>query len=439
MEVTVETVSAVKRKIGVALPPDEVRAEIDQAYRGLQQHARIKGFRPGKVPRHVLERYYGDQVRSEVIGRLIQDSYAKALEEKGLQAVARPEIVAEEVRPEEGLRYSATIEIKPTFEVSGFEGLEVERAVTAVPEEAIDERLQHLRESYAQMARHEDRDTVEQGDLVSIAYTGVIEGRALPGASATDRIIEIGSGTFPPPFEESLVGKKVGESTHISIPYPANHHSPEIAGKTVTFRVEVKAVGRKELPALDDDFAKDHGECGSLEELRGRIRKSLEDVAGQDADQRMRGALLKQLALRNPIDLPDALVEHRLEGMLHEVGAHGLDARDNPELAAKLDELRSELRRRARESVHTALLLERLASQQGITVTDEEIDDRIAAAVHAAPRERERLAALYRAPEARREVSERLAQEKALEWLVGNAVVREVPASNSIAGAPKSS
>jgi trigger factor len=439
MEVTVETVSAVKRKIGVALPPDEVRAEIDQAYRGLQQHARIKGFRPGKVPRHVLEKYYGDQVRSEVIGRLIQDSYAKALEEKGLRAVARPEIVAEEVRPEEGLRYSATIEIKPTFEVSGFEGLEVERAVAAVPEEAVDERLQRLRESYAQMARHEDRDTVEQGDLVSIAYTGVIEGRALPGASATDRIIEIGSGTFPPPFEESLVGLKVGESTHIAIPYPANHHSPEIAGKTVTFRVEIKAVGRKELPALDDDFAKDHGECASLEELRGRIRKSLEDVAAHDADQRMRGALLKQLALRNPIDLPDALVEHRLEGMLHEVGAHGLDASDNPELAAKLDELRSELRRRARESVHTALLLERLASQQGIAVSDEEIDDRIAAAVHAAPRERERLAALYRAPEARREVSERLAQEKALEWLVGNAVVREVPASNLIAGAPKSS
>jgi len=438
MDVTVESLSTVKRKIGVALPPEEVRAEIEQAYRGLQRHARIKGFRPGKVPRHVLEQYYGDQVRSEVIGRLIQESYVKAIEAEGLDAVARPEIVAEEVRPEEGLRYSATIEIKPTFEVGGYEGLEVERPLAPVSDEAVDAQLERLRESYAQMARHEDRDTVEQGDLASIAYTGVVGGRVLQGASATDRIIEIGSGTFPPPFEERLVGKRVGESTHVDVPYPAGHHHPEIAGKTVTFRVEIKAVGRKELPALDDDFAKDHGECASLEELRAKIRSGLERAAGREADEGMRAALLHALVERNPVELPEALVERRLETMLREVGAYGLDARGNPELAAKLDELRAELRRRASESVHSGLLLERLAAQQRIEVSDTEVDERIAAVVHAAPRERERLADLYRAPEARREVHERLAQEKALEWLAAQASVRTVAASNSIAGSQKS-
>jgi trigger factor len=425
MEVTVENLSAVKRKIDVALPPEAVRAEIEQAYRGLAQRARIKGFRPGKVPRRILEQYYGEQVRSEVIGRMIQDSYVRALEEQGLDAVDRPEIVAEEVRPEEGLRYSATIEIKPAFEVGGFDDLTVERTTQPVPDDAVDGQLERLRESYAQMARLEDRDTVEQGDLISIAYTGVLDGRALSGASAEDRIIEIGSNTFPPPFEDQLVGKRVGESTHIDIPYPANHHSKEIAGKTVTFRVEVKAVGRKDLPALDDDFAKDHGECDSLDELRVKIRDGLERHAARDADERVRAELMKQLVERNPIEVPDALVERRLEGMLREVGAHGMDASGNPELAAKLDELRTELRQRARAAVHSGLLLERLAVQEQLAVGDAEVEARIDAMVHAAPRERERLADLYRSPEARREIRDRLAQEQALEWLVGKAIVRE--------------
>ncbi len=272
MESTVEDLSPVKKKIGVALPPEEVRAEIDEAYRGLQRRARIKGFRPGKVPRQVLERYYGEQVQSEVIGKLIQESYARALEEHRLHAIARPEIVAEEVRPEAGLRYSATIEIKPEFEVRDYAGLEVERRVVPVEDAEVDEQIERLRQSLAQMARREDRDTVESGDLVEIAYTGVVEGRVLKGASAESRVIEIGSQTFPPPFEERLVGARRGASIHIDVAYPAHHRSAEIAGKTVTFRVEVKEIGEKVLPALDDEFAKDHGECASLAELRDKVR-----------------------------------------------------------------------------------------------------------------------------------------------------------------------
>jgi len=141
VQVTIEDLSPVKKKIGVALPDEDVRAEIDEAYRGLQQRARIKGFRPGHVPRAILERYYGDQVRSEVIGKLIQDSYTRALEEHQLHAVTRPEIVAEEVKPGAGLSYSATIEIKPTFEVHDYEGIEVERAVAPVDDAAVDAQI----------------------------------------------------------------------------------------------------------------------------------------------------------------------------------------------------------------------------------------------------------------------------------------------------------
>ncbi|MCC6766841.1 MAG: trigger factor [Deltaproteobacteria bacterium] len=424
MEVTVEDLSPIKKKLGIALPPEEVQAKIDAAYRGLSQRARIKGFRPGKVPRKVLEQYYGNQVESEVIGELIQHSFVHALEERRLQAVARPEIVAEEVRPAEGLRYSATIEIKPDVRVAGYTNLEVDRTVDPVGDEAIDAQLERARQSFAQMVPVTDRDEVAQGDLASIAYTGVVEGRALTGSGPQSRVVEVGGGTFPPPFEEKLVGMKRGESAHIAIDYPASHHSADVAGKTVTFRVEIKDIGRKELPVLDDEFAKDHGECGSLGELRDKIRQGLASAAERDADERVRMALVKQIVECNPFDVPDALTAQRFDAMTREVGVFGAQRSGNPELEAKLDEIRAELRVRARESVHSALVLERIASQEGLAATEAEIDERIAEMVSSAPRERERLADLYRHPEARREVAERLAQEKALSWVVERANVR---------------
>ena len=427
MDVTVEDLSPIKKKLGIALPPEEVQAKIDAAYRGLSQRARIKGFRPGKVPRHVLERYYGSQVESEVIGELIQHSYAHALEERHLKAVARPEIVAEEVRPTEGLRYSATIEIKPEVQVAGYDALTVERNVAPVSEEAIDAQLERLRQSLAQMVPIADRDTVEHGDLVEIAYTGVVDGRALAGAASPSRIVEVGSGTFPPPFEEKLVGLKRGESSHIPVPYPEHRHSPEVAGKTVTFRVEMKEIGRKELPALDDEFAKDHGECGSLAELRDKIKQGLSAAAEREADERMRARLIKQIVECNPFDVPEALTAQRFDAMAREVGVHEVQAGGNAELETKLDEIRTELRVRAREAVHSALVLERIALQESISASEAEIDDRIREVLQAAPRERDRLTELYRHPEARREIAERLAQEKALTWLVERATITAPP------------
>jgi trigger factor len=423
VQITVEDLSPIKKKIGVALPAEEVRAEIDHAYRGLQQRARIKGFRPGRVPRAILERYYGEQVRSEVIGKLIQDSYARALEEHQLHAVARPEIVADDVKPDAGFSYSATIEIKPTFEVTGHDGIEVVRTVAPVGDDAVEERIERLRQSLAQFVPLDDRDVVEDGDLVEVAYTGVLEGRAIPGASAQNRVIEVGAHTFPPPFDERLVGLRRGESAHVEVAYPEHHHSAEIAGKRVTFRVEVKRIGRKELPALDDEFAKDHGECASLGELRAKVRQALESAAERDADDAMRAALVHTLIERNPIDVPEALVERRAEAMLHDLGLRETPRDLDPERAAQLDELRAQVRQRAREAVHSALVLERLAAQERLEITDAEIDEHIAEVLRAAPRERERLAEIYRTPEARRDVRERIAQGKALDWLAAHASI----------------
>ncbi len=423
MQTTVEDLSPVKKKIGVALPPEEFRAELDHAYRGLQLRARIKGFRPGKVPRPVLERYYGEQVQSEVVGKLIQESFARVLAEHKLQAVARPEIVTEEIRPENGLRYSATFEVRPEFDVTGADGLEVRRTVEPVTEDAIDHQLERLRESLAHMVPLSGRETIEAGDLVEIGYTGVVEGRVVQGASVKSRVIEVGAQVFPPPFEERLIGRRRGESLHIDVSYPATHHSREIAGKTVTFRVEVKEIGAKELPVLDDEFAKDHGECGSLAELRERIRRDLGAVAEREADERVRSALVAELTARNPIAIPEALVERRFEAMERELGLHGARASGDAELDARIERVRAELRERARASVHAALVLDRLAVQQGLEAGEREIDERVAAIVNTVPRERERLAELYRSPDARQEVGERLAQEKALHWLVAHARV----------------
>lgn len=308
--------------------------------------------------------------------------------------------------------------------MTGYEGIEVERTVAPVDDAAVDAQIERFRQSLAQFARRDDRDVVEQGDLVEIAYTGVVDGRVLPGASAESRVIEVGAGTFPVPFDERLVGLTRGANTHIDVTYPEHHPSPEIAGKRVTFRVEVKAIGRKEIPALDDEFAKDHGECASLAELRDKVRTALENSASREADEGMRAALMKALLERNPIDVPDGLVERRFEAMLHDLGLGETPRDADQERATKLEQLRGELRQRARESVHSSLVLERFASQQHLEVTDKEIDERIANVLRGAARERDRLAEIYRTPEARRDVRERIAQEKALDWLAAQAKVK---------------
>ncbi len=433
MQVNVEDLSRVKKRIEVELPPEQVRAELDRAYERIQRRVKIKGFRPGRVPRKVLERHFGAQVREEVTAELISRSYREAVAQKALDVVADPRIEdIEAASVENGLRYRATVEVKPAVELREYLGLEIEAVHPQVDEQEVEETLERLRHAHAQMAAIEDRDQVEKGDLVQLDYTAIVDGRPLPAASANDRVIEVGAGAVPEEFESQLIGMRRGETRRIEVSFPRSHPNASLAGKRVVFRVELKRLGRKELPTLDDEFAKDCGDAGSLEELKGKIREQLREVSRRAAERSLRSRLLDRLIEKNPIEVPDGMVELRLDAMLREVGISRRAVEVTGELAAKIEGLRAKLRPQAHRDVCSALLLAEVARREGVEVSDDEVRSRMALYVSGSGGTQAQAARLFQDPAAREQTREQMLREKALELLMGNARIVEAHENSQV-------
>jgi trigger factor len=428
-KVEVETVDSLRRRLAVEVPAETVSAEIHKAFTELGRAAKVPGFRPGRVPRPVLERMFGDRVRAEVFGRLIHDSYTEALEEQQIAAVGQPEIVTEQTEAGAALRYRATVEVKPNFTVEGYAGLSVERPLSAVTDEDVTAALSHLQQSLAQLHPITDRSHIERGDVVSLDYQAHVDGRLV--SRGENRDVELGANRFPPGFDDRLVGAPVGSTLEFDITYPTEHPAPELAGKSVHFHVEVHSISVKEVPPLDDEFAKDHGECSTLEELRQRLRRQLEAEAAQRADEAVRRNVVVELAKRHDVPVPQAMVQRRTEALVEEV-LHDWQRqrgrlKDDSQARAHL---RKELEPRAYEQVKTVLLLEAVARQEAVSVSDEEVEAQVSALSRAAGSAAERVRALYQQPEARGQLRAQMLQSRAVDFLVSRAEIRDVSRLN---------
>ena len=433
-KVDVETVDSLRRRLAVEVPAEEVSAEIEKAYAQLARGAKVRGFRPGRVPRPVLERLFGDRVRGEVFEKLIQQSYAEVVEERQIPTVGHPEFVTEQAQPGAALRYSATVEVKPEIVVEHYAGLAVERPLTPVTDTDVDAFLERLRQSLAQLRPIVERSTVEVGDVVTVDYEARVDGRSV--GRGEQREIEIGANAFPREFDEHLRGAAAGSELDFIVPYPAEHGAAELAGKTVNFHVRVRGLSHKEVPALDDEFAKDHGECSTLAELRQRVRARLESDAAQHADEAARQALLGALAEANDIPIPNALVERRTQALVEEVWHEWQQRRLRPKNEGEaLARLREELQPRARQQVKIALLLEAIARQEGITVSEADVDERIATLAADAGSAAERLRAYYQDAEARRDLRNRIVQARAVEAVLRTAHITTRDRATSVAAA----
>jgi trigger factor len=428
-KVDVETVDSLRRRLAVEVPAETVSAEIHKAFTELGRAAKVPGFRPGRVPRPVLERMFGDRVRAEVFGRLIHESYTEALEEQQIAAVGQPEIVTEQTEADAALRYRATVEVKPNVTVEGYTGLTVDRPLSPVTDEDVTAALGRLQQSLAQLRPVTDRSHIERGDVVSLDYQAHIDGRLM--SRGENRDVELGANRFPPGFDDRLVGAPVGGKMDFDITYPTEHPAPELAGKSVHFHVDVRSISVKEVPPLDDDFAKDHGECSTLEELRQRLRRQLEADAAQRADEAVRRNVVVELAKRHDVPVPQAMAQRRTEALVEEV-LHDWQRqrgrlKDDSQARAHL---RQELEPRAHEQVKAVLLLEAVARQEAISVSDEEVEAHVSALAQAAGSAAERVRALYRQPEARGQLRAQMLQSRAVDLLVSRADIRDVSRLN---------
>ncbi len=422
MNINVESSSPLRRKVIIELDRDEIGQELDRSYSELRRSVHLKGFRPGHAPRQMLERLFGDQVRGEVIQKLIKESTEKALNEHHLTPVAEPEIVAEETDLKKALRFAAVFDIKPEIEVKDYENLRVPRHEVTVSEEQVDAAMQRLRERLASLKKVEDRTRVEPGDFVIAELEAFADNAPIAGSKLESRLLEVSDKAVAHGLNEVLAGAEVGVEGSRRRSYPADYSEKDLAGKDVEWRYKVGEIFRRELPNLDDEFAKDQGEFQSLAELRDKLRNNLVAQGRQEADVKVRQGLLDIVLERNPVEIPQSLVEREQHAMEAEY-AGALQAGGMPaeQAMAEAHKNHDEFRARAEKRAHGALILDALADQEKIEVSDEEVAERIAAIVTHASRDRERVANFYTKEENRALMRNTMRREKTLNLLLERA------------------
>jgi trigger factor len=433
MQVNIDEVNATRRKLAVEVPVEEVTAEFDRAFGRVQKQAKLKGFRPGRAPRSVVEKLFGDQVRADVLSHLIEHSYADAVKQAGLRPVGPPEIVPESVEAGKPLRYSATIDVLPKIEIGDTRGLPAKRPRREVADADVDRAVEQLRESLAELRPVEGREEAHEGDFVSVDYEGFVDGRPLPEGKRDNRLFELGGGAVPPEFERALTGAKVGETKTIEVSYPAEHADSGLAGKTARFDLVLRAVREKILPPADDELAKEHGECTTLAELRAKLRERIADSFRREGDEQVREQLLDEILRRNPFEIPASLVGRQvdafLEDLLDRVGAQRAALEGDTQ---RLDKLREEYRPRAERQVRAVLALDAIAERDRVEVSEPEVDQRIAEIVQRAGEHASRLREIYRDPSSRDELRARMIRERALDAIVAAASVEDVDAPGNV-------
>ena len=421
MKVDVNEISPVQRKIQVELPAETVANEFSRAYQDLGRRVRIKGFRSGKAPRSVLQGIYGDELKVQVRSQLVEDSLGEVIKDRGLQIVSRPEIEANDLVEGSPFSFSAVFEIKPVVEVRDYLGVEVEKVKISVSDDQVDEAVNRLRESHARLEPVENRTLVEPGDFVTLDFEGSIAGKPFAAGKGENYLLEVGGGQALPQFEEAVVGLPQGESRNIQVAYPENFPNSELAGKTVDFSVVVREIKHKVLPELDDDFAKDHGECGSLVELKAAVRVRLEDELKQIQQEELKEQIVNRLLQTESFIPPPAMVERQTRYLMERYQNRGAG-----QSAASLEETRKTLETRALRQVQATLLIEKIAQLEQIAVSDKEVQERVDNLARAAGDRAKTVREVYSKPESREDLRAQMVFDRTVSFLLERAQIKEV-------------
>jgi trigger factor len=423
----VEELSPVVKKLLVELGEDRVKDALDQAYSGLSRTVKLKGYRAGHVPRRLVERYFGDDVKKDVAQKLVNSTIQEALSEHKLEPVAPPRIETNDVNPGQPFKYVATIEVRPRVEPKDYVGLPVPNIDEAVDDRMIDSQIEELRESQSMFVPVEGRDTIELGDFATVDYDGFLQGEPIKGAKRENVLLEVAPGSFIDSKAEELSGARVGETREVKVKFPPDYVAPELADKEALFHVAIKGIKKREIPALDDQFVQDLGrEAKTVAELRDKLRADLTEQRKQRAKQERREAILSSLVERNPIEAPPALVERNIDAMLQTMMAgfarRGIDAQ---RMGLNLDRMREELRPRAALEVKGYLLLEAIAEKEKIDATEEDLEKHYAKTSGELGQPPETIKQAFHQQGAVEGLKARLRQDKALAFLLEKANLAE--------------
>src|SRR5690348_2864964 len=386
----------------------------------MQRMARLPGFRRGKVPAGVIRQRFAEEIKSEVVENLVPRFFRQESEKQGLSPVSQPRVSDLHIAEGEPLRFKASFEVLPPIELSGYQELRVEKSDTAVSDKEVEDSLAHLREQHATYAAVEDRPLAD-GDFAQVSFqaTPLQEGEGGKPVEMEDAMLHVGGPDTIPEFSENLRGVKPGEERTFQVNYPEDFGDQRLAGKQFRYTVRVKAVKQKNVPELNDDFAKEVGSFSTLEELKQKIRESLEREKQREAEHQAKDKIVEELVKRHPFEVPESLVEHqidvRLERGLRALAAQGMRAEEMKKM--DFNRLRAGQREQAEQEVKASLLLDKIAEVEKIEVTEEEIDREIEALAKQTKQTSEAVRARLTQDGALDRISSRIRNEKTLEFL----------------------
>lgn len=387
----------------------------------------VPGFRKGKVPRSVIEKYYTEAVfYDDAINDVLPSAYENALKEADIEPAARPEIDVEEIKKGEPVVITALVTTKPDVKLGDYIGIKVNKIEHNVTDEDVDKDIEAARNKNARLVPADDK-AVENGDVVTIDFAGSVDGVAFEGGTAENYDLEIGSNTFIPGFEEQLVGKKVDEDVDVNVTFPEEYHAPDLAGKAALFKVKIHEIKVKELPDLDDDFAAEVSEFETMADYRNSVKERLEKAAADRVKTETENAVIDKVTEGCEVEIPAAMINDRVEGMIQDFAQRlqyqGLDLKSYMQYTGNtMEGFKETFKPQAEKQLKTTLVLEAISKAEDVQVSDEDVDNRIAEMAKQYNMEVEKLKDLMQEKDIEN-LKEELAMTKVVDLLVSKAKI----------------
>lgn len=405
--------------------PKEVQEALSLAYQKVVKKVSIPGFRKGKVPRRVLESHFGKEVLFEdAMEILVSRGYREALIEHGLEPIDNPKLeIVQAIEEDKPFVFKARVQVLPEVKLGNYKGLKVEKKVARITEEDVEKELKALQERHAELVVVE-KDSLEKGDFAVIDFEGYVDGQAFPGGAAQGYTIEVGAGRFIPGLEDGLIGMKPGTEKEIKVTFPEDYHNKDLAGKEAVFKVKLQEIKNKELPVLDDEFAKSLGHGETLPELKEDIKKHLQEYVDQEAERDFQRQVVEKVVAESVVEIPEILINRELDHLVHDVehdlSHRGLKLEQYLETTNQTEEsLRNELRPRAEKGVKIDLVLTSIAKAEGIEATEEEINNEIEKSLVYYPENRRKeIRKRMENPNVREGMKQSLVKKKVVDFLV---------------------
>jgi trigger factor len=424
MQVSTKRVSPVMLELSVEVPADAVKTEIDKAYHSLARKAHIRGFRPGKAPRDVLARLYGNQVMVDVMNALVNNTLPKVLSENNVVPITQPNVEPGKVDAKEAFSYKARFEVTPEVEEVKYEGFEVTRPPASVSDEMVDAELEAIRLRHATLKNPEPARPAKTGDVVTIDFTISVDGKEIKDGGGQGVQIELGAGQALPELDAALDGKSTGDKVDADAKFGEAHPREDFRGKTGKFAITVTDIKERVLPALDDELAKDAGSFQTLVELRADVHTKLEKVMKDRSDMAVAEQIVQKLNDSNPLDLPPSLVEQQARVLEQEVAlqARRLGQRITQDQLAGMQE---QIRADAERKVRAGLLMAAIARKLEMKVTDDDIEKGLAELAADSGKNIAKLRVEYREKNKRDMLIGMILEDKILDYLESKSKITE--------------